>query len=213
LGQDLEVTDGTGHNSNKLASSELPQLEWLRGSVRILPPFCSKGPCDCHGWSRPNRFRRISDVPPSGRCGGSCPTSCVGQIVLSRGTFGFLIYYSPQTLSFTGPSHYCPIATIHSRLMHPKKLSPIWGTLPKVLTKLLAKLPMATPCDCHGWSRPNRFRRISDVPPSGRCGGSCPTSCVGQIVLSRGIDSYLQIELDRTGVYPRTASCRVLSSH
>jgi hypothetical protein len=37
LGQDLEITDGTGHNSNKLASSELPQLERLRGSVRILP--------------------------------------------------------------------------------------------------------------------------------------------------------------------------------
>jgi hypothetical protein len=36
LGKDLEITDGTGHNSNKLASSELLQLERLRRSVRII---------------------------------------------------------------------------------------------------------------------------------------------------------------------------------
>jgi hypothetical protein len=36
LGKDLEITDETGHNSNKLASSELPQLERLRRSVRII---------------------------------------------------------------------------------------------------------------------------------------------------------------------------------
>jgi hypothetical protein len=36
LGQDLEVTDGTDHNSNKLASSELPQLERLRERVSTV---------------------------------------------------------------------------------------------------------------------------------------------------------------------------------
>jgi hypothetical protein len=36
------------------------------------------------------------------------------------------------------------VVTIHSWHMHPRKPSPIWGILPKVLAKLLAKLPMAT---------------------------------------------------------------------
>ena len=52
-----------------------------------------------------------------------------------------------KTITSIGPSQYClkkghcnnPLAT-HT----PKKPSPIWGNLPKVLTKPLAKLPMAT---------------------------------------------------------------------
>jgi hypothetical protein len=36
LGKGLKITDGTSHNSNQLARPELPQLERLRRSVRII---------------------------------------------------------------------------------------------------------------------------------------------------------------------------------